>query len=253
MEKIKKGVFINRTGEKHLTKEKYWTTITECFNCKNCTIQFEDGTTLKNMRYDHIKEGSIRYPFHPSNYGIGYLGIGKYRIKIGDKFTKSGTIWSGVIRRCYNEKERNKFPSYIGVTICEEWKCFQNFAKWFEDNYIEGFHVDKDILIKGNKIYSPETCCFVPSEVNCIFTKSDKARGNLPIGVSLHKGGKFQAKMLKNKKQCYLGLFDTVEEAFQVYKTAKELWIKEVAKIWKSQITERCYQALINYQVEITD
>ena len=118
---------------------------------------------------------------------------------------------------------------------------------------MNGWELDKDILIKGNKIYSPETCAFVPAEINGIFTKTNSKRGVYPIGVSLHKEGRFQAKVLKNKKQAYIGLFDTPEEAFQAYKKAKEEYIKEVADKWKDKIDPRVYEAMYNYQVEITD
>ena len=150
------------------------------------------------------------------------------------------------------KKGQEKQPSYIGCLVDEEWHNFQNFAEWFEDNYVEGWHLDKDILIKGNKIYSPETCCFVPLEINSLFTKSDKIRGEYPIGVS-KKDKKYQANVNKNSGFIFLGAFNTPEEAFQVYKTAKEDYIKEVADKWRGQITEQVYQAMYSYQVEITD
>ena len=112
----------------------------------------------------------------------------------------------------------------------------------------EGFHLDKDILIKGNKIYSFKTCCFVPVEINSLLTKTNSKRGNLPIGVS-KSGNKYKARLNSN----LLGTFDTSKEAFKVYKVAKEKHIKEVAEIWKSQITKQVYKALLKYKVEIID
>ena len=162
-----------------------------------------------------------------------------------------------MLRRCYSEKHQNNNLTYIGCTVVEEWKCFQSFAEWYYESYnsdiMDRWEIDKDILIKGNKIYSPETCAFVPAEINSVFTKTNSKRGIYPIGVSLHKEGKFQAKLLKNKKQIYLGLFNTPEEAFQTYKTAKEQYIKEMADKWKTQIDLRVYEAMYNYKVEITD
>ena len=132
------------------------------------------------------------------------------------------------------------------------------FSKWcneqigfnFKDDKGKPFQLDKDILIKGNKIYSEETCAFVPQEVNLLFVKGEKSRGDYPIGVRFHKvSGMFRA-MYNNKLSEH---FKTPEEAFCAYKEAKEAYIKEVANKWKDQIDQRVYEALMNYQVEITD
>ena len=112
------------------------------------------------------------------------------------------------------------------------------------------FALDKDILIKENKVYSEDTCCFVPQEINALFVKRDKLRGEYPIGVSFHKSRGMLRATLNNK---HLGYFNTVEQAFQVYKQAKEDYIKEVANKWKDQIDPRVYDALVSYQVEITN
>ena len=157
-----------------------------------------------------------------------------------------------MLERCYSEKYQEKYPTYKNCTLDEKWYNFQIFAKWFENNYILGHQLDKDILIKGNKIYSPETCCFVPQEINKLFTKSEKARGSLPIGVR-KCNKRYKAIVKLNGKQRHLGTFDTPEEAFNAYKIAKELHIKEVADRWKGQISDRTYYAMYNYQVEITD
>ena len=114
--------------------------------------------------------------------------------------------------------------------------------------------LNKDILQKGNKLYSKDTCCFVPAEVNNLLTKSDKARGEWPVGVCFERPrGKFMAKLRINGKQKFLGLFTTPEEAFQAYKLAKEAQIKVVAEKWKHQLDERVYLALMAYEVNIDD
>jgi hypothetical protein len=119
---------------------------------------------------------------------------------------------------------------------------------------VENFELDKDILIKGNKIYSPETCCFVPKEINLLFTKSNSIRGKYPIGVSCRKkDGKFRAQCWVEGKQRFLGSFYTPEEAFQAYKEAKEQEIKRLAKKWRLFMTDECYEVMINYQIERTD
>jgi len=119
---------------------------------------------------------------------------------------------------------------------------------------LSGWALDKDILQKGNKLYSKETCCFVPAEVNNLLIKSDKARGEYPVGVNFHKAtGRFRAYLAINGKVKHLGLFNTPEESFQAYKTAKEAYIKVVAQQWQHLLDERVFQALMTYEVNIND
>lgn len=241
--------FKDRVGERHLTKEGYWITIIEYFGRHNCIIQFEDGTILKKTQYYNICKGSISNPYHPSVCGVGYYGIGKYN-SVTD--CKKYTIWSDMIRRGYSKEFKLKNISYKEVLVHNEWHNFQVFAGWFEKHHKEDFELDKDILIKGNKIYSSETCCFVPQEINNLFVKNNKVRGKLPIGVSKN-GKKYIARVSKNGIIVKSILYITPEEAFYAYKDIKEQHIKEVADKWRGQITEPCYEAMYNYEVEITD
>lgn len=187
-------------------------------------------------------------------YNIGFVSKGIYITTYGTKSRKSYSVWKDILRRCYDEKTQEKFSAYKGCSISEEWYDFQNFARWYENNHIEEFQIDKDILIKWNKIYSSETCCFVPQEINSLFTKKSSKRGKYPIGVIKRNRKKpYEANINKNGKCLYLGVYLTEEEAFQAYKEAKEKHIKEVADKWKDLINNKVYQAMYNYQVEITD
>lgn len=242
----------NRTGEKYITYQSYIIEIIEYFSNRDVTIQFEDGLILKNKVYSDIKNGKIKNPFHPTINGKGFYGIGKYTAN-----DKSYYIWKSMLNRCYDKKRQKSHFSYKNVRVCEEWHNFQNFAKWYEENWKSehmnsSWHLDKDILIKGNKVYSPETCCFVPSEINSLFTKNNVRRGDLPIGVQ-KAFSKFVVYISKGNIRTYLGIFDTAEEAFQAYKTAKEQYIKEIADKWKYQISPKVYEVMCNYIVEITD
>ena len=249
------GSFVDRTGEKHITNEGYEVEIIEYFNFYNCTIRFNNGCTVENICIGNVERGNIKNPYHPSVYEAGFLGIGKFKSKINTVNTNYYSYWISMLSRCYNK--RLTLPTYKDVNVCKEWKCFQNFAKWFEDNwktYMQGWQLDKDILQKGNKIYSPETCCFVPVEINSLFIKADKSRGEYPIGVNFNKRNKnFTAQINKYSNKIHLGSFSTPEEAFEAYKTAKEEYIKEVADKWRGQITEQVYKAMYNYKVEIID
>lgn len=196
---------------------------------------------------EHIKSGSIKNPNHPSVYGTGYFGNGFYKAEM-----KSYTVWQDMLRRAYSQKYQDRNPTYKYVTVCKEWHNFQVFAAWFEDNHIEGFHLDKDILKRGNKVYSSGACCWVPVEINSMLTKTDSKRGEYPIGVTKVRK-RFKASVTINNVSVHLGTFDTFKEAFLTYKTTKEEYIKEVAEKWKPFIKPQTYQALINYNVEITD
>ena len=203
------------------------------------------------------KKGQIKNPMSPNVYGVGYFGIGEFKSKDENgKTTKCYETWQGMHERCYDSKCQEKHPTYKGCKVCKEWNNYQEFAKWDNENYYEvgdeRMELDKDILCKGNKVYSPETCVYVPQRINKLFVKSNKIRGEYPIGVCKH-GNKFRATLRKDNGNIQLGHFDTPEEAFFAYKTAKEEYIKEVAEEYKGKIDNRLYEALMNYEVEITD
>ena len=228
--------------------------ISEYFNKNKVDIIILDsGVVLHDKTISDIRRKRLKNPFSPTVYEKGFLGNIK-KTNISNK--KEYHVWIKMLQRCYDEEFHKKQPSYIGCSVAEEWHNFQNFAHWFEENYnnvvMQTWHLDKDILIKGNKIYSPETCCFVPHEINCLFTKRQNKRGDCPVGVAKNNKG-YTPSVVKNNLRIYLGYFKTPEEAFQTYKRAKEEYIKEVADRWKEQIDLRVYEAMYNYQIEITD
>lgn len=224
----------------------------------------EYNWTFKNATYSTFKKGNIKCPYERRYCGIGYIGEGKYNVKENGKTTKCYDTWRSMLMRCYNEKCIYKNPTYIDCKVCNKWHCYQNFAEWYYKNYYEvdgeRMTLDKDILHKDNKIYSSENCVFVPNNINVLFTKSDKARGKYPIGVTYHKQArKFMTQcnvydFKENKtKRIYLGSYNNLTEAFEVYKRFKEKYIKEVANYYKEQIPTKLYDALYNYEVDIND
>lgn len=163
---------------------------------------------------------------------------------------KAYSVWYSMIRRCYSYIYQKNKPTYEGCTVCDEWLYFSNFKKWFDENYIEGFQLDKDIIIRGNKVYSPETCCFVPKEINIIFQNKSKRIYDLPIGVYKTRYNKYRASLHINGKPVVIGNFNSPEEAFEAYKQEKEKYIKELANKWKDKIDIKVYNSLINYVVQ---
>lgn len=231
--------------------------IVEYTTCKNIYVKFEDGTIIQST-YGHFIKGEVSNPYDKTVYGIGFIGEGEYKTSMNSKHTPQYNFWFNMLRRCYDEKMQEKSPTYKGVTVCEEWFCFNTFAKWFDDNYYEvngeQMNLDKDILFKGNKVYSPETCVFVPKAINMLFVKSDLKRGGLPIGVCFDKRRKkYRGTFGTRKGKRIEKLHDTQEDAFQFYKLHKENYIKQVADEYKDKIPTKLYDAMVNYIVEITD
>ena len=146
-----------------------------CYN--DITVQFKKTGELVKTRYSHFKNGFVKSRFTPSVCGVGIIGNEKTKDENGETI-KSYSVWTSMLKRCYSDKCQKKQPTYKGCCVCEEWLNYSNFKKWFNDNYyeIEGeqMNLDKDILVKGNKIYSPETCVFVPKKINTLFVKSNK-------------------------------------------------------------------------------
>lgn len=229
--------------------------IIEYINADNITIQFENGYISKNKTYNCFKIGAISNPYNKTFLHVGYLGEGKYDTKKNNKIYKD---WYGMLSRCYDISYKYKYQTYKNCTVCDDWLNFQNFAKWYSENYYEiekyRMNIDKDILLKRNKLYSPETCVFVPHNINKLFIKCDASRGEFPIGVSFSsKRVKYISSCCDNGKGKRLGEFDSPKEAFYTYKEYKEKLIKRIAEEYKDVIPKKLYDALYKYEVEITD
>ena len=253
----KNSQIIDRTGEKRLNNQGLNVTIIKSEGSNNITVQFDDGV-IKNCTYKNFLNGSVRNYNNKDVYGVACIGEGKHRSTENNISTKKYKTWLNMITRCFNEKVKEKYPTYKNVICCEEWLNFQNFGEWFDENFYQvnddTMELDKDILIKGNKIYSPNTCIFVPHRINSLFVKRDNSRGKYPIGVCLHdKKELYEAHCGTLDGYVHLGAFNTPEEAFNSYKTFKEKYIKQVADEYKDKIPKKLYEAMYRYEVEITD
>ena len=225
-------------GETNLNKNGSKMTVVKYINYDNIIVEFEDGYKT-SIRYDIFKSGSVKNPNDKIIFNKGYLGEGKYNTRNNKNIYRT---WYDIMMRCYNFQVQEKHPTYKGCIVCKEWHNFQNFAQWYEYNYYvinnEKMCVDKDILIKGNKIYSIE-------------------RGIYPIGVHYDKNKKkYMSNCTIKNKIKHLGSYDTPQEAFNAYKKFKEKYIKEVADTYKNkypQFPKKLYDAMYNYRVQITD
>ena len=265
---------IDRIGETNINNEGCIMKIVEYNNNYDIIVEFEDEHKYRtHTNYQAFKNGRCKNPYFASVYGHGYLGTDKNGNVPKAKEFKDGKWcitweyhkWQSMLGRCFDNRFKEKYPTYKDVTCCDRWLCFANFLEdlealkkeynWSEN---ETLNLDKDILHKGNKIYSLENCVLVPQWINLLFIKRDNDRGEYPIGVCYNKGAKkYQAQCCINGKRTRLGYYNTIEEAFNAYKIAKKQEIKRVANecILKGFITQdsRLYNAMISYQVKITD
>ena len=232
-------------------------------NCNDIVIEFQDQYKAKiHTKYNNFLFGKIKNPYFASVNGVGISG-NKYPISVNGKSTKEYEAWQQMLCRCFDEELKERNPTYKEVDCCSEWLLFENFYEWLHsqenfDKWLNGerWAIDKDIIIKGNKVYSPDVCCLVPHNVNSLFTKCDASRGDMCIGVYKQKD-KFLAlchNPFTNKRE-YYGSFETQKQAFEIYKKHKEDIIKQVAQIEydNKNIIKKCYDAMMNYQVEIVD
>ena len=233
----------------------------------NVMVMFYDTMSISTMEYSNLKKGSFLDRYKPSLYGVGYLG------KSGrtEQNKMAYRAWNHILSRCYNPEVQKKQPYYYDCSVDPRWHCLAVFEEWFiqqeqrhfKEDYGIGrrWSIDKDILVRGNKVYSPETCCFVPNEINAAVTKPKRriAHIELPEGVGLIKpkttgckiGYTARAHTGTTEKERYLGYYDTPEKAFKVYKRTKEGHIKSLAEKWKGKIDEKVYKALINWKIGV--
>jgi len=163
-------------------------------------------------------------------------------VKVNGKMTLLYSNWFRMFQRCYGKIHSS---AYEKCDVCDEWLYLSNFKEWFCEHYKEGWCLDKDILSGDKKIYSPQTCCFVPTEINVMFTTK-----SLKSQIHYDKTYKhYLAKVNRGDDKPFVQFFNTEEEAFAAYKREKELRIRELAEKWKGQIESRVYNAMVKYEV----
>ena len=172
-------------------------------------------------------------------YGVAYNSQRKHKATKDGKILPAYHAWLDMIRRCYCPVLKKKLPTYDGCLVDDRWHDFQDFADWFYNHPYSSlkYHLDKDILITGNKIYSPDTCCLIPSEINKLLLDHARARGKYPQGVSFYKPlRKYRSQLSISGKPVHLGYFESPEEARKAYKISKERYVKNKALEWANRI-----------------
>lgn len=185
--------------------------------------------------------------------GIGVYEKGKHLATLNRKASKEYSLWMRMLVRCQpGSIEQIRRPSYIGCSVHPDFIHFQDFAEWCQTQIgfgNTGWHLEKDILIQGNKIYGPDTCVFVPLSLNSLLTHNKINKGVYPTGVSWHKKtSKYTAQIHLQDTVKYLGVFDSPDAALVVYRHAKLAEIHRQAEFYKESIDIRAYHALMNYK-----
>lgn len=138
--------------------------IVEYISALKIKVRFTETGHEKFASAGSIRNGSVKDPFIPTYYGVGYLGVGTHKPTHGKVRSKPYGSWTNMLKRCYSDASLSVNRSYLGCSVCSEWHNYQNFAEWFESEskgVVGDFCVDKDIKVKGNKVYSPDTCMIV--------------------------------------------------------------------------------------------
>ena len=246
------------TGKTFNTNSCDSCTIVNFENSSNVTVEFKDYPCKVKTTLTALRSGKLLNPMYPTCSGVGYLGVGKH--VASDK--KVYWLWYGMLQRVYDPPNIRLSRMYKDVEVCEEWKCFQNFAAWcygqkfFNSKGDNGrkYHLDKDLLSSEGKVYSPNTCCFVPHEINSLVQKNHSKSENSLVGMSYKKlYNSFEASIKIFGKKVNLGSYKKPEDAFEAYKMAKEQHIKVVAEKWRGKIEDEVYDLLINYQIKNKD
>lgn len=209
-------------------------------------VEFDDGTKyITSVRAHHLRSGNVKNPYYPVICGVGFFGVGDYPAYKDGRSTTDYKRWTHMMKRCYDDDTKAAQPTYADCTVDPHWHNFQNFAKWFNSQYKEdGWQLDKDILVDGNKIYSESTCMIIPKEANTLFTLRERYRGDLPLGV-IKNYNRYAVYINKYGKSVYMGSFENSKLAFEKFKLEKIAYAKEIASRYRDKLGERFYNGLI--------
>lgn len=159
------------------------------------------------------------------------------------------TTWRNMFRRCYNPNRTKEALSYHDCSVSKSWWSLSNFMEWFKDNYREGYQLDKDILVPNNREYSPETCCYVPPDINKLVLQFKSFKKSSPQGVRQTLSGRYEARVKMHDHDIHLGTYDTEERAVLAYLKGKRNLVIEMANDYFAEglINEKVYDALIRF------
>lgn len=222
-------------------------------SARKVTIEYQDEWRyVSTLEASNLRKGNFRNPNRRSIFGIGYLGVGRHRSSDeGSKTTKKYLAWHSMLVRCYDDNYIEKHPSYKDCYVCDDWHNFQNFSDWWEEQPnapLSGYDLDKDLMVLGNKVYSPTTCSFVPQEINKLLCDRMRFRGDLPQGVCKH-GKRFKSSISIDGVKTHIGVYSTPEEAYENYEKEKIRYVKEKARVHREILHPKVYENLMNWDL----
>lgn len=240
-----------KVGDSYYNNEGSKFTIIKYNSYKDVLIRFDDSYLYEmKTTCNKILSGGIKNPYHKTVANMGYNGSGSFKTRVNGKREQVNSIWFSMVSRCYDKKYHKSSPTYEDCTVCDEWLNYQNFAKWYtEHNYYGlGYELDKDLLFSGNTIYSPETCCLVPRELNtCLLYSKNRSDNGLPMGVSKFRD-MYKASISIDGKTRLIGKFSTIRQASDAYNEAKQQNIRRLAYKYMGKIEPKVFDSLINWK-----
>lgn len=249
--------FNNREGERRINSNGHEMVVIQYVNANKILVEFTETGCQVWTAWDKFSRGTVKDPMAKDVYGTACIGVGPYNSK-HPAYQK----WFQMIRRCYDPKWKADHRYYDNVFVCEAWLNYQNFAQWYAEHppYKPDYQLDKDLLRPAARMYSPETCSWLPKELNLMISKKEAIRGEYPMGVSLdaQNPAKYLARLTDNyrvtgKTYLFYKAFDSPEEAFAAYKVEKEKFVKQQAEAYKDKLATSAYDALMRWTVSITD
>ena len=245
----------NMVGQTFLSNHSGYFIIIEYNNKKDVTVRFINTGYITKTQLGSIRRGEVLDPYAPRVYGVGITGT-KYPCSVNGSVIKEYTVWADMLKRCYDPKEHARYPGYAGCTTSDNFRYYEYFYEWCHNQIgfnNSSWHLDKDLLFKGNKVYSEDTCVFLPAEINTALTSANTIRGELPIGVQHSQAGNYISSYNLGGIHYHGGTFYTVEDAFFHYKQAKEQYLQHLAYLWEPYIDPRAFLALMHYSVNMCD
>lgn len=231
--------FENRVGEKCF--------IVDYKSSKEVVVMFYDGY-YTTAQMSNIRKGAVKNPFSEKGRFLGF-GVADVMVSTKSPTYKYRRLWEAMITRVCSRED----TAYHNVTISQDWAILSTFLedikrfKGYDKVVTDGWVLDKDILSVNGKIYSKDTCCFVPPEINSLLVSMGKPKGDYPLGVHFCKReGKFVAQLHVKTTMKHIGYFDCQDEARAAYKREKQKYVNRIAELYKSEIDGKVYSALLS-------
>lgn len=211
----------SNVSREYNTNEGDVAVVLEYISYENVIVKFRDSNTPTDFtlkcQLGDLRRGRVKNPYRRQICCIGYKGVGEYLTSVNGKNTKCWRVWSNMIKRCYDKNDKS-YSNYgaKGITVCDSWHNFQNFAKWYTENAKEGWEIDKDLF--GGMCYSPNNCTMLPKELNSFF--KNKTLTNPRNGVR-YDGKSYIAQITADGERYYLGRYKNEEDAIDVFRKEK--------------------------------